>query len=354
MRFGILILLFFGFSLSSFGQIPAKQFCLGAVGKQCAVPASAKGPPSPLNRVACSKVEKGQTNCWVSPGSILHDNCCLRHPNGVLCSSETKNDGHCMKEWEAAYRDIAKKGAWYHIFNIKEKGNVAPVLSKRMKKFGGREAQSTAALCAPGGTKLLAIHDSGFCCAGRAKKQKDVMICSEESRPQIAAKAKKSKSSLDTIFKQIDDLIKQLASLKGPEKKAAEKKIDNLKAEAKKMELKEQIAMKPQAMPPPLPQLPLGTQTTFDYGRGPNMPPPQPMQEEQEELEQPTYYEEPVAMRPEPVEEAQPYAGQPCDPDFPKYTQPGCIETKPEGPPPTQGQPCNPGVPRYAQPGCVE
>ncbi|MDP2600886.1 MAG: hypothetical protein Q8P84_09185 [Deltaproteobacteria bacterium] len=31
----------------------------------------------------------------------------------------------------------------------------------------------------------------------------------------------------------------------------------------------------------------------IEYGPGPNMPPPQPMQEEQNELEQPAYYEVP-------------------------------------------------------------
>ncbi len=416
MKNAVLLLLLGVFAIPVFAKSIQKQNCFGAVGKQCAVPGSVKGKPSPLNMVACSKVEKGQTNCWISPGSIEHDNCCLKHPNGVMCSSETKNDGSCAKEWEEVYKDITQKTAWYHIYNVKEEANLSFVPSKRMKKFGGQEAESTAALCAPGGTKILAHYDNGFCCAGKAKKQGAVMICAQESVAKKPAPSKKSqelakksqeflKKSQDA-FNKLNNILKGAGvsekklpqspqtvaqklskSQKAISDKPAEQKWPELSAQemmqakkwegemkefeqkAKEFEQKEiaaqpalarepaapqqKIAMKPQAVPPPPPQLPplpeqyrkplpsqqqivqqknqlpssqpqpqsqpvasrpIGTQTTFDYGNGPNMPPPSPMPEEQDELEQPTYYEEPappsepMAQRqPEaPVEEARP------------------------------------------------
>ncbi|MBI4223440.1 MAG: hypothetical protein HY609_00765, partial [Deltaproteobacteria bacterium] len=66
--------------------------------------------------------------------------------------------------------------------------------------------------------------------------------------------------------------------------------------------------------------------------------------------------EEELALRKKQEEEEAPSStGQYCNPDVPRYSQPGCIEPpEQEGPPPTQGQPCNPNIPRYQQPGCVE
>ncbi len=214
--------LFFIAALLSGSVVQAKEFCFGSVGKQCATPDKIKGKkPSPLNIPACSKIEKGKTNCWVSPGSIAHDNCCAKNPHGVMCANETKHDGKCAKEWEAAFQDIKKKQAWYHIYKVKEPAPLSFVSSERMKKFGGQESKTTAGLCAPGGTKLLALHDSGFCCSEKAKRQGNLMICAQESVAQGLAPSKKAsqlqKQSQDFLKKTTDTLAKldQLLKAKG-------------------------------------------------------------------------------------------------------------------------------------------
>lgn len=238
-----------------------REFCFGAIGRQCAVPGSQKSKTlSPLNMVTCSKVEKGQTNCWVSPGSIIHDNCCTKHPKGMMCSSETQMDGFCAKEWETAYQDISKKQAWYHIYKLNEAANLSMTPSKRMKNFGGEESQSTAALCAPPKTKLLAKHDPGFCCSGKAKKQGGYLICLESSKNSEMKNSNELQKKILALGKNIEELLK---ALKGAQKnkdlaKAEEigKKVENYKQEKQKYEQQLKVSERKVATLPPPPLLP--------------------------------------------------------------------------------------------------
>ena len=399
----ILLSVFF-LPMTSSGKTVSKQFCFGAVGKQCAIPGSVKGKPSPLNMVACSKVEKGKTNCWISPGSIEHDNCCFLYPNGAMCSSETKNDGHCVKVWAEAYQDINKKLAWYHIFNKTEGANLKFVKSKRMKKYGGLESQSTLNLCAPGGTKLLARYDSGFCCSGKAKKQGETMTCSQETvakKPaQSLKKAQKAFAELEKILKNAKVPAKKIPAppqttgqkLSKPQKALSQQPVAQkwpelspqqmLQAQKLEQQIKEfeqqannqisqPVAMQPQTMPPP-PQLSAlpeqyrqavpPQQRIVEQQRSEPVPmaarprqesiwntPPPPSQQQEPEYEpapQPQY--EPAQQ------EARHETPAPPPQEEMTYKPPQREAPEETAPPPSTGQPCNPNIPKYSQPGCVE
>lgn len=377
--------------LGGVSKADAKEFCFGAVGKQCATPDKVKGKkPSPLNIPACSKVEKGKTNCWVSPGSIAHDNCCAKNRNGVMCASETKNDGRCAKEWEAAFQDIKKRQAWYHVYKINESASVSFIPSQRMKKFGGQESKTTANLCASGGTKLLVIHDNGFCCSGKAKRQGNLMVCAQEIVAKAQTPSKKTgefqkqsqnflKKSQD-FFAKLDQLLKnkgvpperrrmdnkmmkQPPEKRWPELSAEEMlKAVKLEKQAKEFEQKskeyeqkavaqmskqptskpsgqQQVAMKPQPAltpPPQLPKLP-------EQYRKPA--PPQPKIAEQKKPEP-----QPIASRPK---QEEPVTPPPTEPEYKEeevYPQP---QQQPEEPVATTPQ-CDRGTwsPTFGR--CVE
>jgi hypothetical protein len=59
---------------------------------------------------------------------------------------------------------------------------------------------------------------------------------------------------------------------------------------------------------------------------------------------------------PTPAPEPTPPAQKPCDPDKPRFWQPGCVEQPGASAPAKTPSPtaCNPSIPRYMQPGCVE
>jgi hypothetical protein len=91
----------------------------------------------------------------------------------------------------------------------------------------------------------------------------------------------------------------------------------------------------PQPVPPPAPIL-VGPQPT-----PPTIiptPPPTPAP--------------PIAPTPPPKPAPAPQAPL-CDPNRPRYAQPGCVEPPSSPPGASAPQKCSPNVPRYAQPGCI-
>ncbi|MDO8494427.1 MAG: IPT/TIG domain-containing protein, partial [Deltaproteobacteria bacterium] len=64
------------------------EYCFGAVGKGCGGFGQLKGEEASGNTAitaGCSGEANGQRNCWVVPGSIKHDNCCVKNPYGKWC-----------------------------------------------------------------------------------------------------------------------------------------------------------------------------------------------------------------------------------------------------------------------------
>lgn len=166
----------------------------------------------------------------------------------------------------------------------------------------------------------------------------------------------------------VDTVAEELARKKALEEEAAKKKAEEVALAKQKAEEELRLAKEAEAEAKRQKELAeelARRQKEEELRRqGETVQPPPPPQ--QEEKEAPAVagpycnpdtprYSQPGCI--DPAEEEAPVStqGQPCNPDVPSYAQPGCISPQTEeAPPSTQGQPCNPDVPRYAQPGCVE
>ncbi|MBI1746704.1 MAG: IPT/TIG domain-containing protein, partial [Acidobacteria bacterium] len=162
-------------------RLGLQENCFGAVGNGC------KGSGAELWGIGSEvlptfpfgcwgEVANGQRKCWITPGSIKHDNCCVRHPGGKNCggpgkdgknAGEFNHDGNCVQEWDDAFWDVKNRRAWEAWLLESSPADLTPVASTR---YSGGETKSTVNLCAPNGTAISARHNPAFCCAGFGKE----------------------------------------------------------------------------------------------------------------------------------------------------------------------------------------
>jgi hypothetical protein len=81
--------------------------CYRAVGPSCGG-VSIVAPPELL--------ADGTRRLWVTPGSQLHDSCCLQHPHGVHCGGND-SDRACGAEWNRAWYDSKHSATWWHTYD---------------------------------------------------------------------------------------------------------------------------------------------------------------------------------------------------------------------------------------------
>lgn len=175
------------------------EYCFGAVGKGCGGfgdlgEGETKGTRPLWLAAGCSEEANGKRRCWVVPGSIKHDNCCVHHPQGKHCggpmpdgskAGEWNHDKNCEKEWDDAFWDVQNGRGWEHDFAAKEPGNLTPA-SSPMGRYARGEVEGSVNLCAPGGASISARHHLAFCCSGTGQKYwalgvEDWYICQPKS-----------------------------------------------------------------------------------------------------------------------------------------------------------------------------
>ncbi len=147
------------------------EYCFGAIGPGCV------GAPFASPR----KLSNGRWVMKVAVGSILHDNCCLKKPNGKWCGkhAEVGHDGNCDKEWNKAVWNTqpSDNRTWEVEFDPKAAADLTPVSNPRRSVFAknyqnggtwsGPEVAASRKLAAPKGTNLD-VGDQAFCASGRA------------------------------------------------------------------------------------------------------------------------------------------------------------------------------------------
>ncbi|MBI3018066.1 MAG: hypothetical protein HYY62_08800 [Deltaproteobacteria bacterium] len=146
----------------------------------------------------CSKEESGgKKRCWVVPGSIKHDNCCLRHPLGKRCGGtfpdgrkarggfgldDGPNDENCHQEWDDAFWDVKNRRGFIMEFNSNEPADLTPIPSDRYTKVKGVNSYYSSTgevnasnVCADNKASLSARHgtfyDAKFCCSGYGQEK---------------------------------------------------------------------------------------------------------------------------------------------------------------------------------------
>jgi hypothetical protein len=128
--------------------------CFGGIGQSCS-------PAGPLSLRKCAQ---GQIPFMVSVGSILHDNCCLRNPQGRWCQGRENLDfsAACSPEWDKAFFDSIQGRVWSACFGpytyTNQEDNMAEVIGRN----GYPETVSSMKLSAPSGA-LLDPSDEAFC-----------------------------------------------------------------------------------------------------------------------------------------------------------------------------------------------
>lgn len=145
------------------------------------------GSQVPLLHSGCSGEKDGYRACWITRGSIEHDNCCLRNPSGLNCGGPgvygdddwfgkwKKGDkapgqtagfnwhnGTCKEEWDRATKDSGGGSAWAGVLSVEEgKTDLTPMPSNR---YSPAESKGSIDYCAPAGTKLF-TDEEAFCCS---------------------------------------------------------------------------------------------------------------------------------------------------------------------------------------------
>ena len=358
------------------------EICFGAVGKGCNGAGAGNlltGSQVFVKPVGCSRVENSRVTCWIVPGSIKHDNCCAGHPEGSNCGHGEARPDLCKTEWDQAVSDVFWGRAWTAAFDTSRPDDLTPVPSKR---YGPGETEVTIDLCAPAETPVDTRNGPGFCCSGRFKDNQtywalgapDWGVCASGDHISQRGAGGRSVQSMMPRVEWPGGTPPASPALAATQKP------------------------RPEASAPPSPALGRGAVAGAAGGSAPVS----------------ATAETPVAapvMAETPTEEETPQADTPdapeCDPNVPRYAQPGCAEpgqapkkaaappkrsaagaatpaavpgiaaaptsaahsagaapVAPVAPPAAdeeQPQPdstdapvCNPDVPRYAQPDCVE
>jgi hypothetical protein len=159
-----------------------KERCFGAVGIGCDGD-GAQGWVVPQARA----IGDGNYRQWVNVGSIAHDSCCAKNPNGAHCSSDDPSDGGddraCAIEWRKAVYNWRDKRSWEQDFgsykSSEDSDDPTPQHARSMKlsdffgnykyEYQWGEYASTRKLCAPEKTNLDS-SDEQFCCSQSFKK----------------------------------------------------------------------------------------------------------------------------------------------------------------------------------------
>jgi len=160
--------------------------CFGAIGPGC--------DGAPLAGV--EKQPNGSLRAHVAVGSILHDNCCLRNPDGFMCGGNQNNFADlaqlagvndrlvCAKEWrKAVYNNLNVRKWWFDFgpyvdadlsdrygddltLTSGRQTRMANVAGQFIYTYDGGETPATRRLCAPTGANLDK-DDVQFCCSGQ-------------------------------------------------------------------------------------------------------------------------------------------------------------------------------------------
>ncbi|MDP3741871.1 MAG: hypothetical protein Q8R15_01005 [Candidatus Micrarchaeota archaeon] len=154
--------------------------CFGGVGKACGglLGGTYAWGNSELGSSGCMAEVNGQKTCWVVPGSIRHDNCCVRYPGGKHCggpgndgkdAGEWNHNGMCVQEWHEAVWDTFWKRGWQYTFKVRDYNpDLTPAASSPYGRYNEGEAVSSVGLCGVTGHELRQIEDYKFCCSGSA------------------------------------------------------------------------------------------------------------------------------------------------------------------------------------------
>jgi len=152
--------------------------CFGGIGNGCDGVAGIA--PS-------TRRQDGTIDLRVSVGSILHDNCCLRNPEGHQCRGytvmqETFGNDACAAEWRKAVYNTRDGRLWtgrfgpYPCSNTEDDLTDKPGRQTAVPSFLGGltpvtelETASSRRLAAPPGTRLDAT-DAAFCASGRFRE----------------------------------------------------------------------------------------------------------------------------------------------------------------------------------------
>jgi hypothetical protein len=157
-----------------------REYCFGAIGNQCN--GDAPGAPVSIN-------PDGTRTAWVSVGGIMHDTCCIDHPDGLHCkgadglsmATDFVDDGRvCAPEWRKAVWNSFNRRMWKvtygpYMHDVVDNLTWSTSPVRRVSVFdrwGGstiqnfRERVATRLLFAPKGTSLD-IADVQFCQSGR-------------------------------------------------------------------------------------------------------------------------------------------------------------------------------------------
>lgn len=154
-----------------------KGWCFGGMGSACDALQFGLSEGIKAGRTVNAD---GSFNMWISVGSINHDNCCLAHPNGKMCSGpgpDTKNpfgrgNGQCIAEWDKAHWNGVDGRAWTANFRYESVPDLTIVDNPRSTKtqggipLGRFETAETRRHAAPPG-QALDPGDEKYCASGR-------------------------------------------------------------------------------------------------------------------------------------------------------------------------------------------
>jgi hypothetical protein len=163
--------------------------CFGAIGNGCD-----GAPQAPTQRLS-----DGRIKAQIAVGSILHDNCCVRNPDGMMCGGASNNivagdqlagmadHQACAKEWRKAVYNTLNNRSWVGYFGPYSNNDLSHSIGNDLRQTAGRttkmadrsgnfiytykggETVETQYLCAPSGTDLDQ-DDVQFCCSKRFKQ----------------------------------------------------------------------------------------------------------------------------------------------------------------------------------------
>lgn len=131
--------------------------------------------------IGCDVQNDGSLVCSIAAGSIEHDNCCVRFPNGKWCGGpgldgeggqdawELNHDGHCSYEWDHAFWDVMGGNGWNQRYERGQKFDLTPSGGSRNNVYVLGEAVSSLSYCAPSGHVMREADDAPFCCSKKIK-----------------------------------------------------------------------------------------------------------------------------------------------------------------------------------------
>jgi hypothetical protein len=153
--------------------------CFGAVGDNCTPLQSDPKLKRVLGAPACGAAARGpQSACLSDPlydpvaalqyqsisvGSLLHDDCCRRHPNGLFCGGDSSEPAACASEFLRGTQETLVPGAvWRKLFDPNVAMNDAAICAD---DACGTLTPYAGQLLAPAGS-VMASDDARFCQSG--------------------------------------------------------------------------------------------------------------------------------------------------------------------------------------------